>query len=254
MVCKRAGSIETFPNIQAIIEYTKLIKQRSKSCSIDDGKAKREYAICHKVPVQNFLVMGFTNSKNLFIGRSDQNAKAGNVLHPDLLEDKSLYLNRSKLDPRYLIDGMTSKEILVLLYNRFGHDLLNHIVKENHPKRPKKSSALPCDLNKSGRDIASVLGASIFTHFGSDTETALKLFSTALIESHFIKSISGNGMSSTLSNRFLIGPWIIIQDLLQTGDMFTCKYLQFDYVPLKPTLEYWDYEMPSLPCSNSQPV
>ena len=235
---KRAGTIETFPTMQSIKDFELLIQVRSKSNSITDGIANKEYSICHKFPLVHSDRVGLTNAANLFLGTSKWNQQAGNDAG-EYINDLTLSINRSDLKPEQLvIKGMTQAGIMNLLYKKFGNLFLNHIVEVNHPKRSR--GKLPVALSTEGRSIVAVLGSSIFSHLGYDSPEAMKLFSTAIIESTHTKLTTLN-TGDYITESTIVEPWEVVQEYLQTGDVFNCKYLEFDYVPTPP-VEFWgDY-------------
>jgi hypothetical protein len=138
-------------------------------------------------------------------------------------------MKRSDLDPKCLATGLKQGEIMELLYKKYGSDFLNHIVDMNYKKRGKKSG-LPEDLEVYGQNIAAVMGASIFTHFKTDKTSAMKLFTNALLESH---QTNTDG-----SITYIMEPWKLVQDYLQSGDAFDCRYLEVDYEPVHEGMDW----------------
>jgi len=222
---KRAGTIETFPRVQAIGEFEELCRLRARYNTIVDGKPRREFSICHKMPLNHPSMVGVTAGINLFIGLTSLNQTAGRE-YGDHIEDSRLYVHRSQLNPNYLVGkDHTQVEIMGLLYRRFGDALLNHIVEVNHPVRNPRAT-LPDDLNTYGDILPNVLGMSLMDYFG---EEGYRSFSQVFEWAYHYSQYTDGGRNKGGSKRFLPAPWEAVQQYLQTGDEFCCDGFSFEY-------------------------
>lgn len=240
---KRAGSVETFPDVEAIRDFAQLCTARAQFNSIEWGKHQREFSVCHKVPVQHPEVMGLTTGENLFIGISRLNSKAGNRDWGDHARNDSLYAQRNVLKKEYFVkDTTTEPEIMEMLLCKLGPNFLDYLVDAKHPKKDRNKE-LSDDLCKSGSSPAKVLASEVRRIYGaSDPDLASTLIDWAnYVEGYHSDSERQcwvrEGATGTVFNS---DRWEHIQHVFQTGIEFDCDPFYIGYEPIDPDAG-WTY-------------
>jgi hypothetical protein len=136
---KRAGTIETFPDIDSLYQYEMLCVLRTSANSVKDGKPQCEMSINHRVPLNPRckLFVGMTCRDNLFIGLQSDNATYGNET-PSVDGWRQFKIAKDSLNPDWLVNKETTPtEITMMLWSRFSMDYMIFASYQSRPKRNK---------------------------------------------------------------------------------------------------------------------